>query len=73
MDQYLRSLNAARGDPSFEAVFAMLSSDKRVKQTEAAAIASAVVAPTAKSAKKADSLRRIKSRHDNRVDSLHKR
>ncbi|MDX2263798.1 MAG: hypothetical protein NW215_02340 [Hyphomicrobiales bacterium] len=73
VDQYARNLNAALGDPSFDAIFAMLSSDKRVRQAEAAAIASVVVAPTAKSAKKADSLRRIKARHDNRLDSLHKR
>lgn len=71
--EYIAKLESALGDSSFDPVFEALTKDKRVRKEEAAAIASQFVSKTPKSAKKADSLQRIRSRNDNIVDSIRKR
>ncbi|MGA7329004.1 MAG: hypothetical protein WBX25_32085 [Rhodomicrobium sp.] len=70
--QYLERLKIALGQESFEPLFEELSKDKRVRKEEAAAIASEFVSATSKSAKKSDSLKRIRARHDNIMDSARK-
>ena len=61
---YAARLQATLGDDSaFMSVFRQLSTDKNVRQPEAAAILSRFIAPSAASTAKAEALDRILSRH----------
>jgi hypothetical protein len=61
---YLAELNAALGDdPAFTALFDDIKRDKKVRQVEAIAIASAFVAPMPKSTAKGKALDSVRRRH----------
>lgn len=72
VSEYLKNLEATLGQAAFDQHFGRLMADRRIRGIEAAAIASKFVSETSKSAKKSESLERIKSRHDNLTDSQRK-
>jgi hypothetical protein len=67
---HLNNLQATLGTDQFDAAFAAIQA---LPATELAAIASAFVSRTSKSAPKRESLRRIYARHASLIDSDRKR
>ena len=70
---HLQELENNLGNEGFDAAFAALEQDRRVKTKELAAIASKFVSTTSKSAPKRQTLQRIYARHISIIDSSNKR
>jgi len=70
---YLDKLEETLGNDEFEAVFAELESDRRVKKPDMVQITSNFVSRTAKSTSRKECLKRIYARHASLIDSRRKR
>ena len=67
VEAYVRRLETALGDNLFEAILDEMRSDSAVRQVEAVAIGSRIVAPMAPSTTRAKAIERILARHSNMV------
>ena len=72
IQHHLAQLEANLGGPGFDAAFGAMKSDRRMKGSEVAAVASRFMSRTPPSAPKRESLRRIYSLHASLIDSANK-